>query len=416
MSKSPRESSKRPVDPIHFDDDYPLQGSALDVPLQQVMSYSPQKRTRYIHAVLTALHKEIEKDRMWLKMRVPFKREMRDLRTLLNAPADQYLRVDDKTLKRNILGKGSPGSTHAYWSRTQMWKMKTKGGDLAEHIADHAPSLVASLERLLNPAGTSKEQMRDYRHSTVVNILRYVQFDKGVGTAFPPFHAKYFADKYLPREGEGIVVDPCAGWGGRLLGTLCVNRPGHVRYYGVDPERRNQVAYKGLVRRLNVYLKRELPGKRTGRVFIAPFEDWTQSKFARTLRGRVDLVITSPPYFSAEQYNPSNRKQSANRYQTYAAWREQFYRPLMQGAVDLLKPGGVFVLNIANVAEAPQLERDARHLAREVGLVNGGFYKMALSPLPFHRKQQSIRHAITVNGKLFKYEPVFVFQRPPSKS
>jgi len=412
MRKSRGVSSKRVLDSIHFEEDYPLQGTTLDVSLQQVMSYSSKKRTRYIHSLLAAFHKAIKQDHMWVKTHVPFKREMRDLRKLLHTPADQYLRVDDKTLKRNILSRGGPGSTHTYWSRTNMWKMKTKGGDLVEEIADRGSSLVTSLKRFFNPAVTSMELLRNYRDSAVINVLAYFKFDKGVGTAFPPFHAKYFADKYLPRDGDGIVVDPCAGWGGRMLGTLCVNRPGHVRYYGVDPERRNQVAYKGLMRRLNHYLKRELSGKRTGRVFISPFEDWIQSKFALKLRRQVDLVITSPPYFSAEHYNPTNKKQSANRYQTYATWREQFYRPLMKGAMELLKPGGVFVLNIADVAEARHLEKDARVLAREVGFVNGGFYKMALSMLPHMRHQTKIRHKTWVNGKLFKHEPVFVFQRP----
>lgn len=412
MTKSLHVSNKRPSDPIHFEDDYPLQGTSFDVPLLQVLNLPPQKRTQYIHALLKAFHKEITKEQMWMTQRVPFKREMRDLRRLLDAPADQYLRMDDKFLKRNILGKGSPGSTHAYWSRTHMWKMTTKGGDIAALIKERSPRLVHALERLLDLKVTSKAFARDHKKSVIQNVLQYFTFEMGLRCAFPPFHAKFFADRYLPRDGDSIIVDPCAGWGGRLVGSLCVNRPGHVRYYGVDPERRNQVAYKGLVRRLNIYLKRELPGRRTGRVFCAPFEDWIHTKFATALRGRVDLVITSPPYFSAEQYNTANKKQSASRYRSYAVWCDHFYRPLMRGAFDLLKPGGVFVLNIANVKEAPHLERDARAFAREVGFSNGGFYKMAMSALPQLRKSGKLRHAITVNKNVFKYEPVFVFQRP----
>ncbi len=422
MKKSKSGSSKaiRPrTQEIHFEEDYPLQGTALDVPLATVLSLAPTQRTRYIHSLLNAFQKEIERARMTLKRRVPFKREMRDLRKLLHAPADKYLYTDDKTFKRNILAKGSPGSTHAYWSRAQMWKMKTKGGDLAEMIAKKSSPLLASLERLFNPAVTNKEQFRNYRKSAIRNAQDYLQFDKGVGTAFPPFHAKFLADRFLPPDGDGIVVDPCAGWGGRLLGTLCVHRKGHIRYYGVDPEKHNQEAYQGLTRRINLWLERELYGRRSARVFCAPFEDWIRSKFAQRLYGRTDLVITGPPYFSAENYNPRNKKQSANRYQTYEPWREKFYRALIQGAYDLLKPGGVFVLNIANVAEAPRLEKDARVLTREVGFENAGFYKMAMSISPGTRASKSVRHSVFVNGKQFKYEPTFVFRRPaetPSQS
>jgi hypothetical protein len=409
-------ASRKPRRPqslhIHLEEDYPLQGTRLDVPLGAVLSRSPKQRTRYINALLTALTREITNDRMALKLRVPFKREMRDLRKLLRAPADQYLYTDDKTLKRNVLAKGSPGSTHAYWSRRQMWKMKTKGGDLSDMIPKKSPPLVSTLEKLFDSTRTNKEQFRDHRKSAVRNALHYLQFDKGVGTAFPPFHAKFLADRFLLRDGDGIVVDPCAGWGGRLLGTLCVNRKRHVRYIGIDPEKRNRGAYEGLTRRINVWLKREIYGTRSAQVYYKPFEDWIRSKSARRLYGRTDLVMTSPPYFSAENYNPSNRKQSANRYQTYKTWRDKFYRRLVKGAYDLLKPGGVFVLNIADVAEAPGLERDARVLAREVGFENAGFFKLAMSISPGTRVQNRVRHSVFINGKQFKYEPVFCFRRP----
>lgn len=121
----------------------------------------------------------------------------------------------------------------------------------------------------------------------------------------------------------------------------------------------------------------------------------------------VDLVLTSPPYFSAEVYNTTNAKQSANRYRTYEEWRENFYRVLIQGAYDLLKPGGTFVLNIANVASSNYLERDARVLASEAGFKNAGFYKLAMSIVPGTRT--GIRHRVVVDGAEFKHEPCFVF-------
>ena len=243
-----------------------------------------------------------------------------------------------------------------------------------------------------------------------------MQFDGGVGSAFPPFHARFFADKYLPNDGDGIVIDPCAGWGGRLIGTLSVPRSGHVRYYATDPEKRNRSAYEGLTRRINIWLKKELPGERSAQIFYQPFEDWLKSKAAKELRGKADLIITSPPYFSAENYNPSNRKQSANRYSNYEKWRALFYKPLLMGAFDLLKPNGTFVLNIADVAEAPRLERDARTLATDAGFSNGGFYKLAMSINPSQRVSKSARHTVMVDGSLFKYEPVFIFTKGKRRS
>jgi len=416
MPRSPTASRKAPHSQnihTHLKEDYPLQGTPLDVPLSTVLALSPQERTQYIRALLTALGREITKDRMALKRRVPFQKEMRDLRKLLYAPADQYLYTDDTTGKRNVLAKGSPGSTHTYWSRTQMWKMKTRRGDLADDILNKSPRLIRQLDKLLDRANQTTEGFRNYRTTTIQNVLFYLQTDKGSGTAFPPHHAKFFADRYLPKGDDGIVFDPCAGWGGRLLGSLCVNRTGHVHYYGVDPEKRNKDAYEGLTRRINVWLKRELTGKRSATIYYRPFEAFIKSQAAKKLFGRCDLVITSPPYFDAEIYNPQNAMQSGNNYVTYEQWRTRFYRPLMKGAFDLCKEGGVFVLNIANVPSAKSLEKDARLLAREVGFESEAFFKMALTISPGTRKSaRKPRHSVVVNGKLFKIEPCFVFRKP----
>ncbi len=290
--------------------------------------------------------------------------------------------------------------------------MKTKGGYLQEQLLEGSPKLMRTIDKLLDSRVESKKGFRNTKKSAILNILSYLEMDKSSGCAFPPFHARFFADKYLPQDSDGIVLDPCAGWGGRLLGTLLVNRASHVQYIGIDPEERNRKAYEGLTRRATIWLKREIPGTRDSKIFYQPFEDWIASSSAKKLFGQVDLVLTSPPYFGAENYNPENPKQSANRYNQYTIWREEFYRRLMRGAFDLLKPGGHFVLNIADVAEAPMLERDARKLAVDEGFVGDGFYKLAMSMSAATRKAGNARHATQVDGKLFKHEPVFVFKKP----
>ena len=198
-----------------------------------------------------------------------------------------------------------------------------------------------------------------------------------------------------------------------MLGTLCVPREGAVRYVGVDPNKNNRFAYEGLQRRVSIYLRQEIRGTRSAQMFYRPFEDWIRSATAQRFMGKADLCMTSPPYFGAENYDPDSSKQSANRYAAYEQWRTKFYLPLVKGAYDLLKPGGVFVLNIADVKEAMSLERDARRLAREVGFANDGFYKMATPLHPSLRKAKTRKfHKLVVNGKDMKYEPVFVFRKP----
>lgn len=392
--------------------DYPLQGTSFDVPLREVMALSKSKRLAYIKAIIAAFKKEVKKDTMALKLRTPFAAEMRDLRKVYYTAPDQYLFTEDGKSRRWVLGKGSPGATHVYWSRNNIWKMKTKGGSLFDQITTSSQTLIKNIDRLLDPEITSKAPFRRYDQSAVRNIIAYLQFDKSSGCAFPPFHAKFIADKFLPKDKDCIVVDPCAGWGGRLIGTLLVHREKNVHYVATDPEIRNKEAYEGLTRRATVWLKNEIIGTRESSIFYEPFEDWVAGSKAKKFIGKTDLVFTSPPYFGAELYNTDNPNQSASRYSEYKIWREGFYRKLIRGAYKLLHPGGYFVLNVADVAEAPRLERDAKDLSIEEGFVWAGFYKLAMSITPAARKAGNARHVLSVKGKDFKYEPVFVFKKP----
>lgn len=397
-----------PVEP-----DYPLQGTIFDIPLSTVLRMQEKDRAAYIARVLTAFSKVIKSEEMALKRRVPKVTELRDLRRLLRAPADKYLFWDEKSKKHNVLGKGTPGGSHTVWSRKFMWQMATKQGALAVQIVEKSPSLVKKLTGLLDGNNPSKQKLRIAKNTAIQNILSFLQFDKGVGSAFPPMHAKFLADHFLPKEDDCIVVDPSAGWGGRFIGSMCVKRKGSIHYIGIDPEKRNKDAYEALFRRVSVELKREISGERKKSFYYRPFEDWIKTSAAKSYLGNVDLVMTSPPYFSAENYNTENLRQSANRYKTYEDWREKFYRQLMQGAFDLLKSNGIFVLNIANTAAAKYLERDARKLSREVGFESAGFFKLAMSVTPGTRGNE--RHTCVVDGKTFKHEPVFCFRKPIKK-
>jgi tRNA1(Val) A37 N6-methylase TrmN6 len=398
-----------PLPETEYESDYPLQGTELDVVLEEVLALDAPEREQYVRDVLSAFAEEISKNQMALKTKKPFKKELNDLRKVLRYPADSYLYTDERNYQRNVLGKGAPGLTHTDWSRKVMWQMSTRQGHLSKLIENQDERIVRRVSQILNPEIKGKRIFRRENVSAILSIIHYLQMEFGVATAFPPFHAKFLADKFLPQKGRCLVVDPCAGWGGRLFGTLCVNRRSPVKYVGIDPEKRNKEAYEGLLRRINVYMKKEIKAKRYGQFFYRPFEDWIVSASAKKLYGKADLVMTSPPYFSAEVYNTDNKNQSANKFLTYGEWREGFYKVLVQGAYDLLKDGGIFVLNIADVVSAERLEKDARALTKEIGFENAGFYKLAMSINPGNRHNP--RHTVIVNGKVFKYEPVFCFRK-----
>ena len=424
---------------------YLLHGTWWDITTEDALALNAEDRHAYLVSLLQKLDRLMRQPRsVTLKRNVTFKREMAALRRLVRTPTqpdrNRYLLTDDIHVRRDCLATRTPAhSEHTYWAQYAMWRMVTKSGDLRKDVARavrdatrpprrsaqrRRKTLLVRLGELLDRSCVSKVGYRSAEH-VLPMLFSYLQTQYNLRTAFPPFHAKFLADRYLPHDHDCLVVDPCAGWGGRLLGTLCVPRAHRVTYLATDPNERMQDAYAGLTRRATIWLKRDIKAPRSAKVFPKPFETWVRSVAARRLHGTVDMVMTSPPYFATELYD-SSPNQSAHRYKSYDRWRDKFYAPLIQGAFDLLRPGGVLVLNVANVTEARGLERDARRIARECGFRWHEYFRL-LMPKTVGTRKGSAAHPTTarrstarsrrpheswVNGKPFKHEPVLVFRKP----
>lgn len=129
-----------------------------------------------------------------------------------------------------------------------------------------------------------------------------------------------------------LVLDPCAGWGGRLLGCLAAG----VDYVGIDACVETVEGNNQLAAALKPYTSA------TTTVVRARAEDaLTDSSLD------ADLIFTSPPYFDAEHYD-DHPDQSFLRYPTLSKWRDGFLGPLVDHAFDRLTPGGHLVLNVSD--------------------------------------------------------------------
>jgi hypothetical protein len=148
---------------------------------------------------------------------------------------------------------------------------------------------------------------------------------------FPPWVARDLAKKYKlhPRS---QVLDPCAGWGGRMIGfSTVVNH-----YTGYEPSTRT---YAGLTM-LSAFLKKMRPHF-VGTVHNRPFEDCEIQK------GFYDFALTSPPYYDTEEYADEDTN-SMIRYKSFDDWCKGFYIPLIENTMVQLKPGATFVINIGS--------------------------------------------------------------------
>ncbi len=210
---------------------------------------------------------------------------------------------------------------------------------------------------------------------TPARVLRALQAVVRAPTNFRPCFAKALARTYCP-EG-GLVLDPCAGYGGRAIGVLSSGR----RYMGVDPHPAAKGAFSTL---------REIVGALE--FYHSPFEDVSLGDT------QADLILTSPPYFSVERYSEDCR-QSWVRYPTWEEWSAGFLGPLVEKSWVHLKPGGYFCLNIKNV----RIGRTSVPLADEAVRISlaRGFQLAHTLSMPLGRI-----------GNNAQGEPLFVFRRP----
>lgn len=147
---------------------------------------------------------------------------------------------------------------------------------------------------------------------------------------FPSALCKSLIEEFAPKGCS--VLDPCHGWGGRLVGALLA---GVKKYTGVDPR---EPTSRGVEKIKEAFM----PYTQTQEVTIVRkcFEE-TDFKHAS-----FDFAITSPPYFDVEQY--LGEEQSHKRYSNFELWCEKFYRPLIEKTYAYLKKGGVFCLQVGS--------------------------------------------------------------------
>lgn len=148
---------------------------------------------------------------------------------------------------------------------------------------------------------------------------------------FPPFVARQIYQKYCS-SGNRRILDPCAGWGGRMIGAASLP---NTRYVACEP---CTETYNGLIK-LGNWLK-SLQPTFDFEVHNTPYEEFvTDEKF--------DIALTSPPYFNTEHYSEEDTD-SAHKFPQYELWENGFYRPLIINTINRLEKDGVFILNIGD--------------------------------------------------------------------
>ena len=234
-------------------------------------------------------------------------------------------------------------------------------------------------------------------------------------------------------EDEIVIYDPSAGWGGRILGAMCVRDDRTIHYLGTDPNTDHEIEggartkYEDLADFYNTRTNRSTSlFPHTNRYTI--FRDGAEvirdnSEFNR-YRGKVDLVFTSPPYFAKEAYS-EDPTQSYKKFGLYSSWKDGFLRPTLETCVEWLKPNRYLLWNIADAkfgTDMLPLEEDSREILESLGMEYIETLKMTLAQMPGGNrldtetgmpKAKNFVKILNDAGKeiWLKYEPIFVWKK-----
>jgi transposase-like protein len=210
-------------------------------------------------------------------------------------------------------------------------------------------------------------------------VLRAVTMQHRTPSVFRATVARWVYNTYCPAG--GAVWDPCAGYGGRLLGAATSTSVG--RYIGTDVEPATVDGNNRLAARLGCADRCSVHEHRA--------EDYDP--------GPVDLVFTSPPYFDREQYSTS-QSQSWVRHGAFEQWIDGFLRPVIAMAHARLPVGGALVLNVADIRHGRKKYPLVEHTVSAA--VGGGFVLESSLWMPLARINRTVEDA---------REPVLVFRR-----
>jgi 16S rRNA G966 N2-methylase RsmD len=183
-------------------------------------------------------------------------------------------------------------------------------------------------------------------HSTpyLSEIKRGIYFNFGLvkSTMYRPQVAKMVVTNLNGKK----VFDPCAGWGGRLLGSVSSG----AEYIAFEP---NTETYEGLVQMVKFLgIEDKVTLYKDSALHMNEYNIYD-----------VDVVLTSPPYFDLEVYSHEDT-QSITGCTSYQMWIDKFLNPLVTGALATLKPTGWSCWNVHNVGKMKMID-DVANIHKE---------------------------------------------------
>lgn len=153
------------------------------------------------------------------------------------------------------------------------------------------------------------KECSNFRSNNIINTINFLY----------PNHDKNFS-----------VLDPSAGWGDRLIGSMSMD----IYYTGVDPNEKLHPYYQQMIGTLCPNSKNKY------KMILSPFEKLDLGN------NMYDLVFTSPPYFDLEIYSDSDLQSVNYNTKKELDWFNYFFKQYLSNAWNHLKKDCYMVINI----------------------------------------------------------------------
>lgn len=174
------------------------------------------------------------------------------------------------------------------------------------------------------------QRVSPYDRSSVAELLPLAIKTNSALMSVNQFPA-HVAQAFARALGARTVLDFCGGWGDRLAGFLA--SPTVRRIVIVEPRRASHKAYR---------MEHQHSGRTNVDVVTVP--DVAEHALPN-MRGKFDLIMTSPPYGGAEIYDKATHGTTAAT-QPGTAFVDEWLGPILRRCIAMLRPGGALVINV----------------------------------------------------------------------
>jgi hypothetical protein len=197
------------------------------------------------------------------------------------------------------------------------WEVRNSKGVCVADLARDPAALRKAL--LLNTQMHSTPYQSEIRRTLVLSggLASVTKYRAGL--------AKHLVKRYEATR----VLDPCIGWGGRMLGALAAG----ATYVGCEPDPKTFAGLQGILTDID----------READLFNEPAE----VRIPQIASESVDMVLTSPPYYTLELYTGGD--QSVKEGMSWETWVATWLRPVVHEALRCLRPGGMSCWSVKNI-------------------------------------------------------------------